>query len=126
MLVWIAPEDWQWTHPGPEDRRTRRLGASIDAEQLLKLAGDVARGRTLFFDTAGVQCKTCHQIGGQGTALGPDLSEIGKKYNRAQLLESILEPSKAIDPKYLTHLVETKDGRVITGLLAARDEQQVL
>ncbi|MGE3779871.1 MAG: hypothetical protein AB7F89_21970, partial [Pirellulaceae bacterium] len=54
------------------------------------------------------------------------LSQIGKKYSPAQILDSILEPSKAIDPKYLTHLVETVDGRVVTGLLIARDDQAVV
>ena len=42
------------------------------------------------------------------------------------MLESILEPSKLIDPKYVTYLVETKDGRVLSGLLAGRDEKEVV
>lgn len=54
------------------------------------------------------------------------LTTIGKKYNRAQLLESILEPSKLIDPKYVTHLVETKDGQVLSGLLIERNANEVV
>ena len=51
------------------------------------------------------------------------MSQIGTKYNRAQLLESILEPSKQVDPKFVAHLVETTDGQVYTGLLIERTEQ---
>jgi putative heme-binding domain-containing protein len=58
--------------------------------------------------------------------LGPDLSQIGKKYSRAQLLESILEPSKQIDPKYVTYLVETANGRVVSGLLIEKTDKEVL
>ena len=63
---------------------------------------------------------------GVGNLVGPDLSDIGKKYSRAQILESILEPSKSIDPKYVTYLVETTDGKVHTGLLAEKNEREVI
>jgi putative heme-binding domain-containing protein len=110
----------------PEERRTRRLGGAIDPQDILKLAGDAKRGKQLFLETEGVACKNCHQIAGRGTPLGPELTQISKKYNRAQLLESILEPSKGIEPKFVTYLIETVDGRVITGLLVFRDEQIVV
>ncbi len=110
----------------PEEKRTKRLGSIVDAEQLLALSGDAARGRKLFLDTSGVQCKNCHQVGDQGTKLGPELTQIGKKYDRVQLLETILQPSKAIDPSFLTYLVETADGRVHTGLLVSRSAEQVI
>ena len=48
-----------------------------------------------------------HKIGEQGGKLGPDLSQIGKKLTRAQIVESLLEPSKTIDPKYVARMVET-------------------
>ena len=110
----------------PADQRVKRLGSLVQAEQLLSLPGDAARGKQVFFKTAGVQCKNCHRVGQDGTEVGPDLTTIGEKYNRAQLLESILEPSKLIDPKYVTYLAETKDGRVLSGLLAERDEKEVV
>ena len=44
----------------------------------------------------------------------------------AQLLESILEPSKIIDPKYLMYLVETSQGRVLTGLLVEKTADAVV
>ena len=90
------------------------------------MSGDSERGRTVFFETAGVQCKTCHRIGKQGTSIGPDLDTIGKRYDRTQLLESILEPSKRIDPKFVTYLVETQAGRIYTGLLVKKDAHEVI
>lgn len=110
----------------PEEKRTKRLGAVIKPETILALPGDVARGKKVFLNTAGVQCKNCHRIGKEGTEIGPDLSEIGKKYNRAQILETIIEPSKVIEPKFATFLVETKGGKVHTGLLVKRDKTEVI
>jgi putative heme-binding domain-containing protein len=53
--------------------------------------------------------------------VGPDLSEIGKKYNRAQLLENLLTPSRTIEPRFQTQVVVTVDGRVLTGVVVQRD-----
>src|SRR5262249_19586231 len=63
----------------PEEKRLKRLGGAIKPTEILALPGDAARGRDLFFNSAGLQCKNCHKIGDQGQALGPELSQIGKK-----------------------------------------------
>jgi len=78
----------------------------------------------LFANTEGVQCKNCHRIGQIGSLLGPELTLIGKKYERHQLLEHILEPSKVVDPKYVSYVVSLSDGRVIHGLLVTRTAEQ--
>jgi putative heme-binding domain-containing protein len=58
--------------------------------------------------------------------VGPELSKIGAKYSRVALLEQILEPSKIIDPKYVSYLVQTSDGRVLTGLMVGRTDQELV
>jgi putative heme-binding domain-containing protein len=110
----------------PDEQRVKRLGSVIKPDQVLKLKGDAARGKDLFFKSAGLQCNNCHRINGTGSNVGPDLSQIGKKYTRGQILESILEPSKSIDPQWVAYLVETTDGKVQTGLLAAKNEREVV
>ncbi|MCA9115998.1 MAG: PQQ-dependent sugar dehydrogenase [Planctomycetaceae bacterium] len=110
----------------PPNQRTKRLGEAIDPAQILALTGNLERGRNLFFQAADVQCRNCHRIEGQGRELGPDLSGIGKKLTRPQLLESLLEPSKRIEAKYVVHLVETTRGLVHTGLLVRRDDTEVV
>jgi putative heme-binding domain-containing protein len=110
----------------PEERRIKRLGTVIRPEQILALAGDGERGRKVFFEASGVQCRNCHRIAGQGTEVGPDLDQIGKKYDRAQILDNILNPSRQMEPKYLTYLVETKRGQVHSGILVAKDAAKVV
>jgi putative heme-binding domain-containing protein len=90
------------------------------------MKGDAGRGRDLFFKSAGLQCVNCHRVGGDGKTLGPDLSTIGKKYGRAQILENILDPSKNVDPAYVTYLVETTRGQAHTGLLVKKTADYVL
>lgn len=110
----------------PEEARPQRLGAAIQPEAILAIEGDRARGRKLFLETTGVLCKSCHKLEGQGTEIGPDLSQIGKKYDRAKILDNILNPSREIDPKYAVYLAATEDGRVFTGIMVEKTESAVL
>ncbi|WP_425615097.1 PQQ-dependent sugar dehydrogenase [Anatilimnocola sp. NA78] len=110
----------------PEEQRVKRLGTVIRADEILSLPGNASRGKLLFLESNSVQCRGCHRVGEQGKEVGPDLTEIGKKLDRAKLLESILEPSKTIDPKYVTGLIETIDGRVLSGVLVRRDDREIV
>lgn len=109
----------------PEEDRIKRLGTSFDPLKLLAMKADAKRGRELFFKSTTLQCRSCHQLGGLGKELGPKFDLVGKKYSRAEILENILEPSKRIEPKYRTWLVETKRGRLYSGLLHARTDSEI-
>ena len=78
--------------------------------------GDPARGRALFADLKRLACTRCHRARGQGGDIGPDLSDIGGKFDRPLLVESILEPSRQIVEGYRTTTIATKDGRVLSGI----------
>jgi uncharacterized repeat protein (TIGR03806 family) len=110
----------------PPEKRVKRLGSVVRPEQILALTGEAVRGKQVFFENVSVSCKNCHRIDKDGKEVGPELTTIGKKLTRAQLLESILEPSKLIDPKFVTYLAETKDGRIITGLQVSKDANEVV
>lgn len=81
-------------------------------------SGDASRGRALFFG-AKAGCASCHAFAGAGGGVGPDLTAIGAKYDRAALLDSIARPSAAILPGYESVVVETRDGRLFTGFVVA-------
>ncbi len=110
----------------PDDQKIQRLGDSINAKELLQLAGDANRGRDLFLNGKGIQCRNCHRAGSEGKPLGPDLDGVGKRLNREKLLESLLEPSRSIEPKYAAWLIETAEGKVFTGLLVKRTDEEVI
>lgn len=110
----------------PDDKRIKRLGTAVKPEAILSLRGDAARGKQLFAQSTGMQCRNCHKLEGVGNALGPDLAGIAKKQSRGQVLESLLEPSKTIDAKFVTYLVETKEGKVFTGLLTIKTATEVV
>ncbi|HTU93236.1 MAG TPA: PVC-type heme-binding CxxCH protein, partial [Gemmataceae bacterium] len=76
---------------------------------LLARSGDPKRGKELIAASIknDMQCLKCHTISGVGGQIGPDLSVIGKKSSKQDLLESILNPSKAVADQYVNWQIET-------------------
>lgn len=109
----------------PAAQRRERLGTSVKPERILGLKGDAARGR-LIFQLPTLQCSTCHRVQEGKETLGPDLSKIGAKYPRTQLLESLLDPSRTIDPKYGASILQTKSGDVLSGIVVSQTDQELV
>jgi putative heme-binding domain-containing protein len=81
------------------------------------LAGDPKGGRQLFFDAKSkVQCSKCHTVDGEGGRVGPPLDHLASRRAPEFIMESVLDPSKDIDPQYEAVQVVTKQGQVIVGL----------
>jgi putative membrane-bound dehydrogenase-like protein len=85
-----------------------------------KLRGDAAKGRTLYL----AACSACHRLKNEGNELGPDLSTVAAKPDE-QLLEAILDPNRAVEQRYLTHTLRTKDGKEHIGMLAEETANSV-
>src|SRR5262249_26250192 len=78
--------------------------------------GNADRGKVIFESTS-AQCAVCHKVHGKGGEVGPDVSQIGGTFDRTHLLESILDPSAEVLQGYQTTVIETKSGRVLTGIV---------
>jgi uncharacterized repeat protein (TIGR03806 family) len=109
----------------PEDQRRKRRDGPIDAGEILAGKGDAASGRAIFFSDSAPQCKSCHRIENEGGAFGPDLSHIGKKYSRSQLLEQTLSPSRDIAPEFAGYSLVTEEGEVFSGLVVEKSDKEV-
>lgn len=77
--------------------------------------GVAARGAAVFEKAA---CIKCHRFGGQGESIGPDLSTVAARFQRREILESILHPSQVISDQYASKTVTTTDGKTVVGIVA--------
>ena len=110
----------------PEQARIRRLGNTVDPESILSLKPDVERGRVLFLESQTTQCRNCHRVSDRGKAIGPNLTGIGSRLSRREILINILDPSRRIDPKYQTWLLQTESGQIFSGLLIENTDETVV
>jgi putative heme-binding domain-containing protein len=108
-------------------QRVRQLWRQAAEQRRARLAefeplltgGSPDRGRMLF-SSRKVACATCHRIGNEGGGIGPDLTRIGAIRAGRDILESIVFPSSTIAQGYESHIVTTKDGRSVTGVITRR------
>jgi putative membrane-bound dehydrogenase-like protein len=121
------------------DRRTREQAVKIlplpktasgqslpSIGELIRRRGNPEKGRDVFFKTGTNSCAGCHRVQGRGQWVGPDLSTIGVKYGRDELIRSILSPSDSIGYSYRSVVAALNDGRVITGLLLEETPEKLM
>lgn len=78
------------------------------------LRGDPAKGRAHFEKN----CATCHFLRGQGFNVGPNLAALADK-TPGDFVLAILDPNAAVEPRFISYNVETRDGRSLSGIVSA-------
>ncbi|NIL98982.1 MAG: c-type cytochrome [Planctomycetales bacterium] len=87
------------------------------------LAGrDFAGGKRAF---AAARCVVCHRFDGEGGATGPDLTNVAGRFSHRDLAESLIHPSKVISDQYGASVIETADGKLVTGRVVGDDGQTI-
>ena len=93
--------------------QTRRQDVVAAYQKALQLKGDAARGKDVFK----AQCSSCHRLEGVGQQVGAELSAIRDRGLEAVLL-NILDPNREVMPQFLSYVLVTTTGRVLTGMIA--------
>ncbi len=105
--------------PPPSQEEALKIAAEV-AEK-----GDAARGE-LVFRRKDVACLRCHAVSKAGGQVGPELSAVGSISPVDYIVNSILNPDLAIKEAYVTRLISTVDGRLLTGIVIERDDDKVV
>ena len=62
-------------------------------------------------------CIKCHRFGNRGEGVGPDLTNVSRRFQRKEILESVLYPSLVISDQFASKTIVTQDGRTFTGIV---------
>ena len=89
------------------------LASRLKSFQAAQAAGTAKAGAGQAIFTT--HCALCHQIGGQGKLVGPQLDG-AKNRGAERLCEDILDPNRAVDPVFHLHIYKLKDATVLAGL----------
>ena len=82
---------------------------------------DFASGQRTY---AAARCVVCHRFGGDGGATGPDLTQAAGRFQVKDLVEAIVEPSRVVSDQYKAMVVQTADGRVVTGRIVSETAER--
>lgn len=86
--------------------------------------GNAELGKHIFAERADVSCIRCHQAGGPGGTVGPNLAGIGSRKDRAYIMESILMPNKQIAAGYDAVTLKLKDKKSVSGILKGETDTE--
>ncbi len=103
----------------PADQRLQQL-VRQRRQGFLRAPTDSSLGAKVFEK----HCAICHQLGGQGAKIGPQLDGIGVR-GLDRLLEDILDPNRNVDQAFRLTTLSLKKGQVVSGLLL-KEEGEVL
>src|SRR5207249_8241698 len=114
-----APVDTSFTKQHPDLARALHEEGDDDPAVWNKLLaavdwskGDALRGEAIFRQRA---CQTCHT---GSRALGPDLTGVATRFSRDDLMTAIIYPSRDVAPAYRMNVIETRNGQLVTGIVA--------
>ena len=104
--------------PSADQKMTELIGKRRDAFGRAKV--DPKAGALVFKNN----CANCHQLGGEGAKVGPQLDGLGAR-GLDRLLEDLLDPSRNVDQAMRATVLNLKDGKTLTGLVL-REEGEVI
>ena len=73
---------------------------------------NVKNGKVMY---KAVLCFACHTFKGEGGSAGPDLTNLGNRFKKADIIDAILRPSAAVAEQYQNYIVNQKDGSSVSG-----------
>ncbi len=88
----------------------------------VSVKGDPTAGRQYFKSQS---CLNCHSFANGQQAKGPHLVDIGKRYTRAELVESIVKPNQKIAQGFDTWAFLMADGKLKTGFVVLESAEMV-
>jgi putative heme-binding domain-containing protein len=109
----VDPEGTKWTY--------QELIAYLNGDE--GSHGQPGRGQEVF---AKAQCVKCHRHGPVGETIGPDLSTVGQRFQKKEILESTLFPSHFVSDQYASKTIITADGRTYTGIVGAAGDDAIV
>jgi cytochrome c oxidase cbb3-type subunit III len=118
-----------WSLSEQEIRQVAAYVSALGRRPIEALPGDPARGQAVY---ARVGCAGCHIVHGEGSGLGPELTDVGRLRGAAFLRESLVDPGAAHPeravsyepygyPAYVIVRAEPRTGPEVVGMRVNED-----
>jgi len=110
------PPSWHLGLNGPKQvaAYVRTLGEIKEAP----VSGSVENGRAIFRKSG---CGACHIVRGDGTGLGPELTDIGLRRTAVVLRKAVAQPGSALPDGFVMVIAQPKDGPEVRGVRVNED-----
>jgi putative heme-binding domain-containing protein len=108
---------WGSLRPASKDKAERLAQYKSLLSPTYIRTADISHGRQVFSRT----CASCHRLFDQGGTIGPELTG-SQRANLDYVLENLLDPSAIVPFDYRVTILETKEGRFLTGIIKQEND----
>lgn len=124
----IAAKTPKYMPPATPMPTAKGPGRMWTAEKALAAVADLskanaANGKKMFQATL---CAHCHTHTGEGGSSGPDLSNLGSRFGKKDILDAILTPSEVVSEQYHFSILHLKDKSEVYGRIIKEDHTHVV
>src|SRR5919201_1946248 len=103
---------------GTLDALVTMIGSLNAVAAKSNVPGDDAAGKQFFVGKG--NCVSCHLVQGEGSPIGPDLSDVGLELTVDEIREALVNPDARIAPGYGVASVRLRNGRTLRGFARSR------
>lgn len=111
---------WGEVRPTPAAKAKQIRDVKLLLTRDALAAADRAKGRGIFQKT----CANCHRFFDAGGNIGPDITG-SQRMNLDYLLQTLIDPSAEVAKDYQLELIQTNDGRVVSGIVVNETEKAI-
>ncbi len=108
---------WASVRPSPAEKRSRIEALKKELTPAALAKADPGRGRAVFAKA----CASCHTLFDAGGKIGPELTG-SQRTNLDYVLTHVVDPSSVVGSAFQVQVFATNDGRVLSGIVKAEDE----
>jgi putative membrane-bound dehydrogenase-like protein len=108
---------WGTLRPASKEKAERMAKYKALLSPPYLRTADTSHGRMVFSRN----CASCHKLFDLGGAIGPELTG-SQRANLDYVLENLLDPSAIVPFDYRVTILETKDGRFLTGIIKQEND----
>lgn len=110
------PSSWHLLPDGP-----KQLAAYVNSLRRVNeppVPGDVPHGQAVYRREG---CAGCHIVGGEGSGIGPELTDIGSRRTAAVLRQALTDPAASVPDSFLIVRVQPREGPELSGIRLNED-----
>lgn len=109
-----------------EEYNTQKAEGPIAEYQETLYGGNARNGAEIFYSDVSAQCTRCHMVDDNGAEVGPDLTTVGSRLSREELLLSMIAPSAQPSPGYSPVTVMLNSGETISGVYFDETDDELI
>ncbi len=111
-----------WMISGEDALEIADYVQSLGARTPEVIPGDVTKGKAIY---AAQDCAACHIINGEGSSLGPDLSDVGLRRSASYLRKELVQPGAAKPDGFMMIYAVPESGDPVEGMRENEDSFSV-